>query len=87
MHFESIERPILEIEETVRESEDKLQKEPCSAAKISSPRLRSVETPRSTPRTPYYLSDPESEITQLELEFQKAGKQYSAQDINGWDFD
>ncbi|KAG6523156.1 hypothetical protein ZIOFF_013009 [Zingiber officinale] len=87
LHFESIERPILEIEETAREFTDKLQKEPCSTVKISSPRLRNIETPRSTPRTPYYLSDPESEITQLELEFQKAGKQFSVHDINGWDFD
>ncbi|XP_042455773.1 uncharacterized protein LOC122040500 [Zingiber officinale] len=87
LHFESIERPILEIEETAREFADKLQKEPCSTVKISSPRLRNIETPRSTPRTPYYLSDPESEITQLELEFQKAGKQFSVHDINGWDFD
>ncbi|XP_074556047.1 uncharacterized protein LOC141811873 [Curcuma longa] len=87
LHFESIERPILEIEEAVRESEEKLQKEPCYTVKINSPRLRNVETPRSTPRTPYYLSDAESEITRLELEFQKAGKQYSAQYINGWDFD
>ncbi|CAL9056920.1 uncharacterized protein LOC135677222 [Musa acuminata AAA Group] len=81
--FESIERPILEIEilkET--QSDERLQKDPLPAAQItSSPRLGGVEW------TTDDLSDTESEIAKLEMEYGKAGMHCSTDEIGSWEFD
>ncbi|CAL9123438.1 unnamed protein product [Musa textilis] len=82
--FESIERPILEIEilkET--QSDERLQKGPLPAAQItaSSPRPMGVEW------TAGRSSDTESEIAKLEMEYGKAGMHCSTDEIGGWEFD
>ncbi|RRT42910.1 hypothetical protein BHM03_00056564, partial [Ensete ventricosum] len=84
--FESIERPILEIEilkET--QSDDRLEKGPLPAIQItSSPRPKGIEW------TTDDLSDTESEIAKLEMEYGKAGMHCSTDEIDeigGWEFD
>lgn len=102
--FESIERPILEIEtpkETLTPSEERSQKGPSDdTTQSNSPKSKGVESPKSTsnskskgvesPKSPQAAAermDPESELAKLELEFGKVSKDYSTDEIGGWEFD
>ncbi|CAL9078363.1 unnamed protein product [Musa textilis] len=53
----------------------------------SSPKSKGVYSPKSSPRTASEILDPESEIAKLEMEFGKAGRDYSTEEIGGWEFD
>lgn len=104
--FESIERPILEIEtprEKVTVFEERSQKGPSHTAQTNnSPRSKGVESPKSASNSPKPIGvgspkpsqvtteqklDPESELAKLELEFGKMSKDYSTDEIGGWEFD
>ncbi|XP_026661982.2 myosin-9 isoform X2 [Phoenix dactylifera] len=102
--FESIERPILEIEtpkETLTPSEERSQKGPSDdTTQSNSSKSKGVESPKSTsnskskgvesPKSPQAAAermDPESELAKLELEFGKVSKDYSTDEIGGWEFD
>ncbi|XP_074568245.1 uncharacterized protein LOC141824810 [Curcuma longa] len=99
--FESIERPYLEIEvpdEMAMHSEDRTAESPSAAAAaakiISSPKYKamgsSTPSPRtnmSSPRMNDEPFDPESEIAKLEMEFGQVSREYTAEEIDGWEFD
>ncbi|KAG1339179.1 myosin-11 [Cocos nucifera] len=102
--FESIERPILEVEtpkEKLTPSEERSQKGPSHTTQTSnSPKSKVVESPKSTsnskskglesPKSSLATSehlDPESELAKLELEFGRVSKDYSTDEIGGWEFD
>ncbi|XP_010937742.1 uncharacterized protein [Elaeis guineensis] len=104
--FESIERPILEIEmprEEVTVFEERSQKGPSHTAQTTnSPKSKGVESPKSASNSPRPIGvgspkpsqvrteqnlDPESELAKLELEFGKISKDYSTDEIGGWEFD
>ncbi|RRT70015.1 hypothetical protein B296_00034035 [Ensete ventricosum] len=53
----------------------------------SSPKSRGVYSPKSSPRIADEILDPESEIAKLEMEFGKVGRDYSTDEIGGWEFD
>ncbi|CAL9144601.1 unnamed protein product [Musa hybrid cultivar] len=53
----------------------------------SSPKSKGVYSPKSSPRTADEILDPESEIAKLEMEFGKVGRDYSTEEIGGWEFD
>ncbi|XP_042451311.1 nuclear mitotic apparatus protein 1-like [Zingiber officinale] len=100
--FESIERPYLEMEvpdEMAMHSEDRSAESPsaaaAAAAKIaSSPKYKamgsSTPSPRtnmSSPRMNDEPFDPESEIAKLEMEFGQVSREYTTEEIDGWEFD
>ncbi|KAJ6834613.1 uncharacterized protein M6B38_333610 [Iris pallida] len=109
--FESIERPVLEIEipdEKVILSEEKLQKGSSSgdgggekmvatkdsteknsspASQPASPKSRATEPPKSDSVTVERPMDTESELAKLEQEFGEVNKDYSTEEIGGWEFD
>lgn len=90
VEFDSIERPLLEIEVPDEfASEDGSEKSPSAAAHIatSSPTFKGLDSPKSSPRTADELLDPESETAKLEMEFGKVGRDYSSHEIGGWEFD
>ncbi|XP_073113300.1 uncharacterized protein [Elaeis guineensis] len=102
--FESIERPILDVEtpqEKSTPSEERSQNGPChttqtsnspkskgveSPKSTSNPKSKGLESPKSSQATTEHL-DPESELAKLELEFGRVSKDYSADEIGGWEFD
>ncbi|RWW31749.1 hypothetical protein BHE74_00026413, partial [Ensete ventricosum] len=53
----------------------------------TSPKSRGVYSPKSSPRIGDEILDPESEIAKLEMEFGKVGRDYSTDEIGGWEFD
>ncbi|XP_042472598.1 uncharacterized protein LOC122055297 [Zingiber officinale] len=100
--FESIERPYLEIEvpdEMAMHSEDRSAESPSAAAAaaakiVSSPKYKamgsSTPSPRtnmSSPRMNDEPFDPESEIAKLEMEFGQVSREYTTEEIDGWEFD
>ncbi|KAJ6799235.1 uncharacterized protein M6B38_208220 [Iris pallida] len=109
--FESIERPVLEIEipdEKVILSEEKLQKGSSSgdgggekmvatkdsteknsspASQPVSPKSTATEPPKSDSVTIERPMDTESELAKLEQEFGEVNKDYSTEEIGGWEFD
>ncbi|WOL04753.1 hypothetical protein Cni_G13475 [Canna indica] len=102
VEFESIERPFLEIEipeEMEIQPEGRPENVPSAASQITtSPKSKSIgspksspakvmDSPKSSPRTTDELFDPESEIAKLEMEFGKVGRDYTTEEIAGWEFD
>ncbi|XP_041000390.1 uncharacterized protein LOC121246335 [Juglans microcarpa x Juglans regia] len=91
--FESIERPILEMETPTPKAEtqsvEKQQKAP------SPPPMQGTETLKAEkdeqPRSPAIMAeqmlDTEAELAKLESEFGKVGQDYSAGEIGDWEFD
>ncbi|KAJ0978447.1 hypothetical protein J5N97_013921 [Dioscorea zingiberensis] len=91
--FESIERPTLEIENPKEKkilipkaisSEDSQNSPSHNAQATSSPKSTGTGSPKSPVLTEL---DPESELARLELEFGKVNKDYSNEEISGWEFD
>ncbi|KAJ6820142.1 uncharacterized protein M6B38_399545 [Iris pallida] len=109
--FESIERPVLDIEipdEKVILSEEKVQKSSSKpevpeekmvamkegtekssspASQPTSPKSKATGPPKSDSVTTERQMDPESELAELEQEFGKANRDYSTEEIGGWEFD
>ncbi|XP_039136597.1 uncharacterized protein LOC120273919 [Dioscorea cayenensis subsp. rotundata] len=93
--FESIERPTLEIENPKEKqiptakaipSEDSQNSHSHDPQSTSSPKSTVIAgSPKST-RASTEL-DPDSELARLELEFGKVNKDYSSEEISGWEFD
>ncbi|WCJ19462.1 hypothetical protein M5689_001754 [Euphorbia peplus] len=91
--FESVERPLLEIEAPpTPKSETISDKAPGSPVSNLSPRVSSPKPETDTrPKAPSVekdqVLDPEAELAKLESEFGKDARDYSAEEINDWEFD
>ncbi|KAF6161666.1 hypothetical protein GIB67_041774 [Kingdonia uniflora] len=80
--FESVERPTLEIEVPLKNQEER-------------PAVQTIETLLSKkdelPTSPLvkeeHSFDPEADLAKLESEFGKVGRDYSTEEIGGWEFD
>ena len=93
--FESIERPVLQIESPPEKtealpSEKKSDGTPSPSASVQSTEFSKAET--DEPKSPSVKSDQvldhEAELAKLESEFGKVSTQdYSAEEINDWEFD
>ena len=93
--FESIARPILEIETPSPKSSA------AASPKSPKPGSSSMDAPvksltqkpelsnpaEAPPTTTAGSSNPESELAELESEFGKVARDYSADEVDGWEFD
>ncbi|KAJ4808847.1 centrosomal protein of 135 kDa-like protein [Rhynchospora pubera] len=87
--FDSIARPKLEIESPKgkNKAEDKSQGSASTEIKVpNSPKPTQIDSPKSPVQVKQEL-DPESDLAKFELEFGKEGKDFSADEISGWEFD
>ncbi|KAF8396682.1 hypothetical protein HHK36_018307 [Tetracentron sinense] len=90
--FESIERPTLAIEIPTTREEELSTERPHES---SSPPPQTTETPKSKknePPQPLTVNteqafDTEAELSKLESEFGKVSRDYSTEEISGWEFD
>lgn len=91
LEFESIERPSLKIEipeqKLLQSQEKSLNGHVLTPQFTGSPKSKGIGSPNSSPRSPDYISDPESEITKMELEFGNASNHYHCDELEGWEFD
>ncbi|XP_065870362.1 uncharacterized protein [Euphorbia lathyris] len=93
--FESVERPILEIETLpTPKSETISEKAPGSPARGSnltrqgsSPKPETDALPKAPSIEKDQVLDPAAELAKLESEFGKDARDYSAEEINDWEFD
>ncbi|GLT50867.1 hypothetical protein SLA2020_243240 [Shorea laevis] len=90
--FESIERPNLEIEAPLPEayspSSQKAPASPSAAPKLSTTLKSDKEANTENPAAEAEpVLDHEVEIAKLESEFGNAGRDYSTEEIGGWEFD
>ncbi|XP_072975679.1 uncharacterized protein [Typha angustifolia] len=88
--FDSIERPTLDIEipkEKITAQEGSSTGSSYTVEAPAPSNSSGLESPKPSPLTPEQHLDPESELAKLELEFGKVSKDYSADEISGWEFD
>ncbi|XP_057981798.1 uncharacterized protein LOC131167054 [Malania oleifera] len=98
--FEAIERPTLEMETPTPKGEtpspkgetpfiDKPKESPSNSSMQATkmPKPEKVEHTESPPVKAEQVLDPEAEIAKLESEFGKVSRDYSAEEIGGWEFD
>ena len=93
--FESIDRPTLEIENPKEKqilttkaipSDGSQNSHSHDAQSASSPKSTVIAGSPNSTRVSTEL-DPESELARLELEFGKVNKDFSSEEISGWEFD
>ncbi|KAG2240250.1 hypothetical protein Bca52824_090893 [Brassica carinata] len=92
--FESVARPILEIETpSPKSSAAASPKSPMPSSSMDGPVKSVTQKPelsnpaQAPPTTTAGSSNPESELAELESEFGKVGRDYSADEVDGWEFD
>ncbi|KAG4998756.1 hypothetical protein JHK85_030195 [Glycine max] len=97
--FESIERPILEIEIPAKAETPPLEKKSDATPSVSVPaqgaaaqgielsKPETDEQPKSPSVKTDQILDHEAELAKLESEFGKVSKDYSAEEIGDWEFD
>nr|KYP75417.1 hypothetical protein KK1_008145 [Cajanus cajan] len=90
--FESIERPILEIESPAKvetpppeKSDETVEKPKSPSAK--EPKSPSVKEPKSPSVKADQILDHEAELAKLESEFGNVSQDYSGEEIGDWEFD
>lgn len=96
--FESIARPTLEIETPSPKSSASTPKSPSPSTSMDAP-VESTTTPTqkpemgNPPKAPVTTAgssqefNPEAELAELESEFGKVARDYSADEVDGWEFD
>lgn len=68
-------------------AEDKWQTSASAEGKVpNSPKPAEMNSPKSPVPVKHDL-DPDTDLSKFELEFGKEGKDYSADEISGWEFD
>ncbi|XP_010669792.2 uncharacterized protein LOC104886935 isoform X1 [Beta vulgaris subsp. vulgaris] len=89
--FESIERPILEMESPNREPETPTSEKPQDILSQSPARptkgLEAEEHIEPSTVNKEQVLDHEAELAKLESEFGKLGEDYTSEEIGGWEFD
>lgn len=95
--FESIARPTLEIETPSPKSSASTPKSPSPSTSMDAPVESTTPTqkPESSnpPKAPVATAgstqefNPEAELAELESEFGKVARDYSADEVDGWEFD
>lgn len=91
-HFDSIERPNLEIENPPVKSDidptEKQQDGTSAPAQGTEPsKTQSDEKPKSPTVKADQVLDHEAELAKLESVFGNVGQEYSTEEINDWEFD
>lgn len=97
MEFETIERPILEMETPKVDSPDERPQEilsPHPPLESTQPKLDTKENPKTEPK-PDTKENPETwpvldaaaELAKLESEFGKVNQDYTSEEIGDWEFD
>uniref|UniRef100_A0A1J3K6J9 Uncharacterized protein n=1 Tax=Noccaea caerulescens TaxID=107243 RepID=A0A1J3K6J9_NOCCA len=86
--FESIARPTLEIETPSPKSSASTPKSPSPSTSMDAP-VESTTPPTQKPEmsNPPKEFNPEAELAELESEFGKVARDYSADEVDGWEFD
>uniref|UniRef100_A0A1D1YZX4 Coiled-coil domain-containing protein 150 n=1 Tax=Anthurium amnicola TaxID=1678845 RepID=A0A1D1YZX4_9ARAE len=89
--YESIERPILDREtastEEMMPTEERSESGPSHQAQtVVPPKPKPTESPKATTATTEQL-DPEAELAKLESEFGKVTRDFSVEEIGGWEFE
>lgn len=89
--FESIERPTLEIEtpspKGERASEERQHEGFPESQTIEAAPSKKEESPKTVSAPVDQSLDPEAELAKLESEFGNMSRDYTAEEIGGWEFD
>jgi len=74
-------------EEKVASPKEKSEKGGAHASESASPKSRAIKSPKSAPGTAKQQLDTESELAKLEQAFGEASRDYTTDEIGGWEFD
>uniref|UniRef100_A0A1J3I5N9 Uncharacterized protein n=1 Tax=Noccaea caerulescens TaxID=107243 RepID=A0A1J3I5N9_NOCCA len=86
--FESIARPTLEIETPSPKSSSSTPKSPSPSTSMDAPvESTTPSTQKPEMSNPPKEFNPEAELAELESEFGKVARDYSADEVDGWEFD
>uniref|UniRef100_A0A1J3FIP4 Uncharacterized protein n=1 Tax=Noccaea caerulescens TaxID=107243 RepID=A0A1J3FIP4_NOCCA len=86
--FESIARPTLEIETPSPKSSASTPKSPSPSTSMDAPvESTTPSTQKPEMSNPPKEFNPEAELAELESEFGKVARDYSADEVDGWEFD
>ncbi|KAM7269942.1 hypothetical protein ACFE04_029156 [Oxalis oulophora] len=87
--FESIERPNLELETPPQKADPPVKELPHERPQPETVdvKIETEEVPKNPLAEKEQVLDPEAELAKLESEFGKVGETYSAEEIDGWEFD
>lgn len=74
-------------EEKVASPRDKAEKSSVPISQTTSPRPTATKSPKSKPGATEQLADTETELAKLEQEFGESSRDYTSEEIGGWEFD
>lgn len=74
-------------EEKVASPRDKAEKSSVPTSQAASPKPRATKSPKSKSGATEQPADTESELAKLEQEFGESGRDYTSEEVGGWEFD